>query len=201
MAFFIIFVVAIGAYAEVANVYREYLATIGGYKDSDYTTGGRWPDRIAKTKEAGAWIQEHTDQEDILLVGRVVEGTYYFDRPCFWIHELGGHNIPRIFAALNNSAIIFSALNNSEHELNITYNEALERLNEYKNEYLSYLREYRVAYIVIDNLQFSAGYVERIYAQRDTLFKYLDSASNFEKVYPLAPYENDFVAIYRVVYE
>jgi hypothetical protein len=112
-----------------ANIYANYMK---GYKGSDRTTGGYWPDRMTKVREAAEWLNEHTTSTDIILVDRWNEVGYYSERNVLCINELGGHNIPKIYASNSSS------------------------------EAIKYLREYNITYIWISQLQIDRSMYEWI---------------------------------------
>ena len=112
-----------------ANIHANYIKNSEG---SDWTTGGYWPDRIEKVKEAAEWLNKHSTSADIILVDRWNEVGYYSERNVLCINELGGHNIPKIYAA------------NSPYEA------------------IKYIREYNITYIWISQLQIDRSMYEWI---------------------------------------
>ena len=111
----------------LVNLRANYL---GNYRESDRTTGGYWPDRMTKVREAAEWLNDHATSMDIILVDRWNEVGYYSERNVLCINELGGHNIPKIYAA------------NSPYEA------------------IKYLREYNITYIWISQLQIDRSMYE-----------------------------------------
>ncbi|MFQ6127260.1 MAG: hypothetical protein ACE5R6_22030, partial [Candidatus Heimdallarchaeota archaeon] len=81
------------------NLQESYVTT---YRGSDKTGGGAyWPNRMQMTKEAADWLKSQISDDELVLVGRTHEVGYYLERKFISISELGGHNVPKIFAAYN----------------------------------------------------------------------------------------------------
>lgn len=125
----ILFVILFLIIPTFVNLRANYLEN---YRESDRTTGGYWPDRMTKVREAAEWLNEHATSMDIILVDRWNEVGYYSERNVLCINELGGHNIPKIYAA------------NSPCEA------------------IKYLREYNITYIWISQLQIDRSMYEWI---------------------------------------
>jgi len=139
------------------------------YAGENWTTGGYWPDRLKKVKEAAEWLNKHTTMTDIILVDRWLEVGYYSERNVLCINEMGGHNLPKLYAA---STPI---------------------------EAIKYIREYNITYIWISQLQidrsmyewiprhglldfidFAPSYFEKVY-QNDLIriYRVLSSSEDF----------------------
>ena len=83
----------------LANLQESYVTT---YRGSDKTGGGAyWQNRMQMIREAADWLKSQISDDEIVLVGRTHEVGYYLERKFTSISELGGHNVPKIFAAYN----------------------------------------------------------------------------------------------------
>jgi hypothetical protein len=139
------------------------------YTGENSTSGGYWPDRLKKVREAAEWLNEHTNSTDIILVDRWLEVGYYSERNVLCINEMGGHNLPKLYAA----GTTIEAMNYIK-EYNITYI-WISQLQIDRSMY-----EWIPRHGLLDFIDFAPSYFEKVY-QNDLIriYRVLSSPEEF----------------------